>query len=135
MVIGSLVKGLIPWRSVGAGFFTTRSLTRPGTTNSPGAPRPASCLRMMSDSVSKTRPTLFLSSSVASLISAMTWALVSLLTAMHYLLCDRNRCRPRGTLHEEHSVKDRVLETEPVHGGSGKNGAAEDRARGSDAPA
>src|SRR5882724_2991301 len=81
MVIGSLVKGLMPARSFVAGFFTTRSLTSPGTTNSPG-PRAESCLRMSSCSDSKQRPTLFLSRSEAFAISATTCAFVSLFPAM-----------------------------------------------------
>ena len=34
-VVGSLVKGLMPWRAFVAGFFTTMNLASPGTTNAP----------------------------------------------------------------------------------------------------
>ena len=33
--VGSLVKGLMPWRAFVAGFFTTMNLASPGTTNAP----------------------------------------------------------------------------------------------------
>src|SRR5262249_23996608 len=34
-VIGSLVKGLMPWRALVAGRFTTRHLAKPGSVNTP----------------------------------------------------------------------------------------------------
>src|SRR5689334_3031709 len=34
-VIGCLVKGLMPWRALVAGFFTTRNLAKPGIVKMP----------------------------------------------------------------------------------------------------
>jgi hypothetical protein len=34
-IVGSLVNGLIPFRAFVAGFFTTTSFAKPGTTNAP----------------------------------------------------------------------------------------------------
>ena len=64
----------MPGRSFVAGFLMARSLSRPGITNSPFGLR--SSFLMSSVRPSKTRPTLFLSSSVYSAISAMTCAFV-----------------------------------------------------------
>src|SRR5579871_2687779 len=34
-VVGCLVKGLMPWRALVAGFFTTRNLAKPGIVKTP----------------------------------------------------------------------------------------------------